>query len=196
MRARQGDRAAFAELFCRHRSDVARLIYRLVGPSPDADDLTQEVFLQVYRSLGEFRGQAKFTTWLHSITVNVVRMARRAARSRPVLTALPANDSEPDRALLPDEAAARAQRVAAFQRLLARLADKKRVVFVLHEIEGHAPAEIADLLGIPVMTVRTRLFYARRELTAMLRDEPALAAVLEEQRGSEPSTPMSEPETT
>ena len=82
-RARQGNRAAFTELFCLHRSDVARLIFRLVGPSPDAEDLIQEVFLQVYRSLGEFRGQAKFSTWLHSITVNVVRMSRRSARSRP-----------------------------------------------------------------------------------------------------------------
>jgi RNA polymerase sigma-70 factor (ECF subfamily) len=64
----------------------------------------------------------------------------------------------------------------AFQRLLSRLADKKRIVFVLHELEGMAPAEIAEVVGAPVLTVRTRLFYARRELEAMLAEEPTLAA--------------------
>ena len=65
----------------------------------------------------------------------------------------------------------------AFQRLLARLADKKRIVFVLHELEGMSPAEIADVVGAPVLTVRTRLFYARRELEAMLAEEPTLAGL-------------------
>jgi RNA polymerase sigma-70 factor (ECF subfamily) len=61
--------------------------------------------------------------------------------------------------------------------LLDRLADKKRIVFVLHELEGLAPSEIAQVVGAPVLTVRTRLFYARRELEAMLGDEPTLAAM-------------------
>ena len=77
----------------------------------------------------------------------------------------------------------------AFQRLLARLADKKRVVFVLHELEGMTPSEIADVVGAPVLTVRTRLFYARRELEAMLAEEPTLAPLAT--AASEPSTPTS-----
>ncbi len=179
-RAQRGDRVAFGELFRRHRSDVARLVFRMLGPTSDADDVIQEVFLQVHRSLGEFRGQAKFSTWLHRVTVNVVLMVRRAARSRPVFVGEPLADQEPDRGLAPDEGAARQARIEAFRRLLDRLPDKKRTVFILLEIEGLPPAEIAEIVGAPVLTVRTRLFYARRELAEMMRDEPALAQLAEE----------------
>ncbi|MCK6591705.1 MAG: RNA polymerase sigma factor [Polyangiaceae bacterium] len=179
--SQQGDRAAFTELFRRHRGDVARLVYRMLGPSPDAEDVVQEVFLQVHKSLGEFRGQAKFTTWLHRVTVNVVLMTRRAAKSRPALSGeSEASDHEPAREPLPDEDAVRSQRIAAFRRLLERLAEKKRTVFILHEIEGRSPTEIAEIVDAPVLTVRTRLFYARRELDAMMRDEPALAQLADE----------------
>jgi RNA polymerase sigma-70 factor (ECF subfamily) len=179
-RAQRGDRVAFGELFRRHRGDVSRLVYRMLGPTADAEDVVQEVFLQVHRSLGEFRGQAKFTTWLHRVTVNVVLMVRRAARSRPVFTGEPVAEQEPDRNLLPDEGAARQVRIRAFRRLLDRLPEKKRTVFVLHEIEGMAPSDIAELVDAPVLTVRTRLFYARRELADMMREEPSLAQLAEE----------------
>ena len=188
--SQQGDRAAFAKLFRRHRGDVARLVYRMLGPTADAEDVVQEVFLQVHRSLGEFRGQAKFTTWLHRVAVNVVLMTRRAAKSRPALhhEREPEADHEPDHGPLPDEDAVRSQRIEAFRRLLDRLAEKKRAVFILHEIEGRSPAEIAELVDAPVLTVRTRLFYARRELDAMMRDEPALAQLADEleAKGREP----------
>jgi len=183
-RAQRGDRSAFTELFRRHRSDVARLVFRMLGPTPDAEDVVQEVFLQVHKSLAEFRGQAKFTTWLHRVTVNVVLMVRRAARSRPVFTGEVMSDHEPDSRLLPDEDAARRARVKAFSRLLDRLPDKKRTVFILHELEGKLPAEIAEIVDAPVLTVRTRLFYARRELAEMMRDEPALAQLAEELGGA------------
>src|SRR6266516_606972 len=84
-RCQRGEAAAFRQLFLVHRAEVARLVYRLEGPQVDLEDLIQEVFLQVHRSLKDFRGQSKFTTWLHSVTVNVVLMYRRAARSRPQL---------------------------------------------------------------------------------------------------------------
>jgi RNA polymerase sigma-70 factor (ECF subfamily) len=180
-RCQAGDSAAFRLLFQRHRGDVARLVWRMLGPRVDLDDLVQEVFLQVHRSLKDFRGQAKFTTWLHRVTVNVVLMHRRAAKSRPAFTEAPtAEHSHADAGPLPDEDAARRERLRAFLRLLDRLAEKKRTVFVLHEIEGLPPAAIAKIVGAPVLTVRTRLFYARRELAEMLRDEPTLAAVADE----------------
>jgi RNA polymerase sigma-70 factor (ECF subfamily) len=179
-RAQRGDRIAFTELFRRHRNDVARLVFRMLGPTADVEDVVQEVFLQVHKSLGEFRGQAKFTTWLHRVTVNVVLMVRRAARSRPVFAGEPVADHEPDRGMLPDEDAARHARIAAFRRLLDRLPEKKRTVFILHEIEGQSPAEIAEIVDAPVLTVRTRLFYARRELADMMGEEPSLAQLAEE----------------
>jgi RNA polymerase sigma-70 factor (ECF subfamily) len=176
--AARGDTAAFHELYVKHRSDVARLVYRMLGAPADLDDVVQEVFFQVYRSLKDFRGQAKFSTWLHRVTVNVVLMHRRAARSRPALTEeTPADVSTDAESILPDEDADRRERMRAFARLLARLPEKKRIVFVLHELEGIAPSEIAKIVGAPVLTVRTRLFYARRELEAMLADEPTLASL-------------------
>lgn len=179
-RSQQGDPAAFAELFRKHRGDVGRLVFRLLGSSPDTEDVVQEVFLQVHRSLGEFRGQAKFTTWLHRVTVNVVLMVRRAARSRPVFSGELLADGAPDQRLLPDEDAARRQRIAAFRRLLDRLPEKKRTVFILHEIEGITPVDIGKIVDAPVLTVRTRLFYARKELAEMMREEPALTQLAEE----------------
>jgi RNA polymerase sigma-70 factor, ECF subfamily len=180
-RAAAGDPAAFRTLFGRHKSDVSRLVYRMLNAPSDLEDVVQEVFVQVFRSLKDFRGQAKFTTWLHRVTVNVVLMHRRAARSRPVLTEeLPGELVADEGQTLPDDDVERLERMRAFQRLLARLADKKRVVFVLHELEGMSPAEIAEVVGAPVLTVRTRLFYARRELEEMLREEPTLANLVPE----------------
>ena len=177
-RAVAGDAAAFKDLFVRHRSDVARLVYRMLSAPSDLEDVVQEVFVQVFRSLKDFRGQSKFSTWLHRVTVNVVLMHRRSARSRPVLTEeSPEDVVADDRQPLPDDEAERFERMRAFERLLARLAEKKRVVFVLHELEGLPPQEIAEIVGAPVLTVRTRLFYARRELEAMLGDEPSLAGL-------------------
>lgn len=179
-RAGSGDAAAFKELFRRHRSDVSRLVYRMLGARGDLDDVVQEVFFQVYRSLPDFRGDAKFTTWLHRVTVNVVLMQRRAQKSRPILTEeAPQDHVADDRARWPDEDAARHDRMRAFSRVLDRLAEKKRVVFVLHELEGMSPAEISEIVDAPVLTVRTRLFYARREIEEMMAQEPSLASLVQ-----------------
>lgn len=177
-RATANDTAAFRELYNRHRVDVARLVYRMLGGRGDLEDVIQEVFVQVHKSLKDFRGQSKFSTWLHRVTVNVVLMHRRAARSRPVFADAPLGEAVlHGEDVPPDEDAERRERVRAFARLLDRLADKKRIVFVLHELEGISPGEIAKIVGAPVLTVRTRLFYARREIEAMLADEPSLAGL-------------------
>src|SRR5262249_5833526 len=115
--AAAGDAAAFRALYTRHRADVARLVYRMLGARSDMDDLVQEVFFQVYRGLKDFRGKSKFTTWLPRVTVNVVLMHRRAAKSRPVYAEEAAQDVTPDdETVLPDEDADRRERVRAFAR--------------------------------------------------------------------------------
>ncbi|HEX4335855.1 MAG TPA: RNA polymerase sigma factor [Polyangiaceae bacterium] len=174
-RCREGEPAAFRELFQTHRHDVARIVFRMTGSSADIEDLVQEVFLQVHRSIGDFRGDARLSTWLYRLTVNVVLMHRRAAKSRPHLVAEGAAAPPKDLRMLPDEQVARRRRMAAFYRMVDRLSEKKRTVFVMHEIDGLSPLEIAKIVEAPVLTVRTRLFYARRELAAMLREEPDLA---------------------
>lgn len=180
LRCQSGDRDAFRELFRRHRSDVARLVQRLLGGRGDIDDVVQEVFLQVHRSLKDFRFGARFSTWLYRVTVNVVLMQRRAARSRPQLVEAPEGLTPLDGALTPEEQAVRNRRIEAFYRLLDRLSEKKRTAYILHEMQGMSPAEIAEAVSAPVLTVRTRLFYARRELGALLREEPSLAALAQE----------------
>ena len=79
-RCKAGDGLAFREVFRNHRADVARLVLRMTGRPGDLEDLVQDVFLQVYRSIKDFRGQSRFSTWLYRLTVNVVLMHRRAAR--------------------------------------------------------------------------------------------------------------------
>ena len=198
-RCKAGDNLAFREVFRNHRADVARLVLRMTGRPGDLEDLVQDVFLQVYRSIKDFRGQSRFSTWLYRLTVNVVLMQRRAARSRPVLQPAADDSFGADARDLPDDQLARARRVAAFYRLLDRMSDKKRAVFVLHELEGLSPSEVAKVVGAPVLTVRTRLFYARRELLEMLRDEPALEFVareLRDERQSESGETLTEGEST
>jgi RNA polymerase sigma-70 factor, ECF subfamily len=193
-RCRGGDREAFRLLFRAHRSEVHRLVQRMLGGTADHEDVVQEVFLQVHRSLKDFRGNSRFSTWLYRVTVNVVLMQRRAARSRPMLQEMAEHQVPEDGNPAPDEQVARLLRIRAFYRVLDRLSDKKRVVFVLHEIEGMSPAEIAQVVQAPVLTVRTRLFYARREVLEALGEEPALAAIADELRAASPShAPSKEP---
>jgi RNA polymerase sigma-70 factor, ECF subfamily len=178
--AQRGDTLAFRELVRAHQRQVARLAQRLLGRSNDLEDVVQETFLQLHRSLKDFRAEARFSTYLHRVTVNVCLMYRRAQQSRPRLTDTLDAAPPADPRLPPDELVARNARLQAFERLLQRLSEKKRTVFVLHELEGVPFAEIATILGTPVLTVRTRLFYARRELAQWFREEPTLAALAHE----------------
>ncbi|MDF3066213.1 MAG: polymerase sigma factor RpoE [Polyangiaceae bacterium] len=194
-RCQRGETEAFRQLFREHHTDVARLAQRMLGRSTDLEDIVQEVFLQVHRSIREFRHGARFSTWLYRVTVNVVLMHRRAAKSRPVFGDAPESLVAVDHNAFADEQLERQRRVQAFHRLLDRLSEKKRLVFVLHELEGLAPGEIAKIVASPVLTVRTRLFYARRELLAMLAEEPSLTGVAAELAAVAPSSrsPAKEP---
>lgn len=188
-RCRQGDQAAFRQLFALYSPTVLRLVGRMLGRREDIEDTVQEVFLQVHRSLKDFRGDSKFSTWLHRVTVNVVLMARRAAQSRPSFAPAPPDEMLSDDRPWPDEDAARHQRLLAFQRCIDKLSEKKRTVFLLHELEGLPAAEIAEIVGAPILTVRTRLFYARQELADLMRQEPTLVALADLDETSETKTP-------
>jgi RNA polymerase sigma-70 factor (ECF subfamily) len=174
-RCQAGEERAFELLFLSHRKQVTGLVYRMLGPSPELEDLVQDVFIQVLRSLGTFRDEARFSTWLYRVALNVVLMHRRAAGRRPRWVdeqhAAPAVDAGPSA----HDTLETRRRVAAFYALLERLSEKKRAVFVLHELEGLTPARIAEIVHAPVLTVRTRLFYARRELARWIEEDPLLA---------------------
>lgn len=190
-RAKAGDSTAFRELFLQHRDGVARIVARVLGPGgADVEDVVQEVFLHVFRSLRGFRGDSKFTTWLYRLTVNVTKMHLRRRASRPRIADVPLPEASADaREDGPDLATDQALRVRALYRLLEQLSEKKRTVLVLHDFEGMSAQEIAAIVGAPVLTVRTRLFYARKELYSALAAEPALASVLETLKDELPGRP-------
>lgn len=180
-RAQSGDPAAFRQIFVAHRSDVSRVVFRMIGPSPEVEDVVQEVFLHVYRSLGSFRGESRFSTWLYRLAVNVSRMHLRKGRSRPRFSDVEVPEAPRDGAPhdTPDVVVERQERVRTLYRLLESLSEKKREVLVMHDLEGVPAKEIAEIVGVPVLTVRTRLFYARKELYAAMATEPSLAAVMD-----------------
>jgi RNA polymerase sigma-70 factor (ECF subfamily) len=176
--ARQGDDAAFRALYRTHRSEVHRVVYRLIGPTADMEDIVQEVFIQVHRSLGNFRGQAKFSTWLHRVAVNValqhLRKKKTTIKTRPEDSSATAT-VEDGGVPTPHEDAETHERLAAVRRALDKLSPKKRAVVVLHDMQGLDAHAIAKIVGAPVFTVRTRLFYGRKELYREILKEPAFA---------------------
>jgi RNA polymerase sigma-70 factor (ECF subfamily) len=181
-RCRTGERAAMGELYRLYRNEVARNLSRVLGPRNsgrgDLEDVTQDVFIEVFRSLGRFRGDAKLSTWLYRVCVNVAlqRLRKRKRQAEISDEDVPESlhgmrdDQTPERAL------DATRRVAAVYRILDELAPKKRMVFILHEIEGREPKEIAGIVGSNVLTVRTRLHYARKEFYDRASREPRLDA--------------------
>jgi RNA polymerase sigma-70 factor (ECF subfamily) len=169
-----GDTAAFGELVRRHQDRLYNTVYRLVENSEDALDVVQEAFLNAYQSLGSFKGDSLFFTWLYRIAVNTAISLKRKKR---VLARIPdrngENGLEPaDQSDLnqPGHAMERAEEERKLHRALNRL--EHRVVLVMKELEGHKYDDMAATLGVPIGTVRSRLHRARLELRELLeRDE-------------------------
>ena len=180
--AQRGEPRALRALFERYRNDVQRIAFRVVGPSADLEDVAQDAFIQIFRSLPSYRGSAKFTTWLYRVVTNVARMHVRHERSRPRLGGAPDGllEARPDPGQAPDEETARNARLRALYRHLDALSEKKRTVLALHDLAGVPAAEVAQIVEAPVLTVRTRLFYARKELYAALAADPELEELLEQ----------------
>jgi RNA polymerase sigma-70 factor (ECF subfamily) len=172
-RCRAGERDALARFYRTYRADVARNLYRVLGPNRDeVEDVLQEVFIEVFRSIARFRNESKISTWLYRVCVNVALQRLRKRRRRAEVMSDEGPETHDDRT--PQRALEARERIAAMYRILDELSPKKRVVFVLHEIEGREPKEIAGIVGAPVLTVRTRLHYARKEFYARAALEPAL----------------------
>jgi RNA polymerase sigma-70 factor, ECF subfamily len=161
-------------LFRQHADDVHRIVRRLLGlgaTQADVDDLVQQVFLAVHRALPSFRGESKTSTWIYGIASRIVLEHLRGWRRYRVMVAR--LEEEPARVERPDGRLESRDELRRVWRCLMRIKPKKRVVFVLHEIEGLSGPEIAEMLAINEATVRSRLHHARRELMAALRKEEA-----------------------
>jgi RNA polymerase sigma-70 factor (ECF subfamily) len=168
-RAQAGDAAGFREIYEQHKRQVAIIVVRMAAGARDPEDVVQEAFIQVFRAIQGFRGESQFSTWLHRLVVNVtlhnMRTERRRGR-RADLDAILEPRASPAEA--PDERLASARRLRVMHGILQRMSERRRLVFVLHDLAGMRGAELSDAIGVPINTVRTRLFYARRELYAAL----------------------------
>lgn len=181
-RAAAGDSSAFESLVTRYQARAYRLAYRLVGVEGDAQDALQEAFLQVFRKLGSFRGEARFATWLYRIVTNAALMQRRSRSRRPTEPLdgyLPRFDESGQHAATPAEIAAascveeRLDRRALARRARAgidRLPESYRSAFVLRDLEELPTAEVAAVLGLEPAAVRQRVHRARLMLRGYLGD--------------------------
>jgi RNA polymerase sigma-70 factor (ECF subfamily) len=181
--ARRGDEDAFGELMQLHYEPVFRTVLAIVRNEHDARDLCQEVWVKTWQQIGKFRGDSKFTTWMHPIAtrraLDHLRKRRRwFDRFLPFDRSGPENGEPPPAYDPPDETPAapaqieRSERQQHFENLLASLPPKQRAVLALREIQGLTYDEIAAALGCRRGTVMSRLFHARRLLAQKLRDSP------------------------
>lgn len=164
-RMQKGEAEAFAEFVDRFGGRVHALARRYTRSEADAEDLTQEVFVALCKSIGNFRGESALGTWVYRVTVNIClkHQGRRPPEAAP-LDNLPIADSTPT----PEEHAARTELSAQVEGALANLSDNHREVVVLHEMHGLTYAECAEALGVPIGTVKSRLFHAFGRLRELL----------------------------
>jgi RNA polymerase sigma-70 factor (ECF subfamily) len=166
----QVDLQPFEELFKLHHGKVYSVCLRMTGNTAAAEDLSQEVFVQVFRKLDTFRGESSFTTWLHRLTVNQVLMYFRKNRSRR--EQLTEDGELPDRAIQGRNvrtSSAILDRLALAEAII-KLAPGYRAVFVLHDIEGLQHLEISNILGCSVGTSKSQLHKARMTMRKLLRE--------------------------
>jgi RNA polymerase sigma-70 factor, ECF subfamily len=170
-RVASGDMLAFEEFYERYHRRVYALCLRMTGNTAEAEDLTQEVFIHVYRKIGSFRGDSTLMTWLHRVTVNRTLMHFRKSAVRRERTTEDGATPEPEVRL-----AERLGQVPAVDRLMlekavTQLAPGYRAVFILHDVEGYEHSEIARSLGISTGTSKSQLHKARLRLRQLIGQE-------------------------
>lgn len=162
----RGDEEAFDLLVERHRRRIFSLVCRLANPA-EADDLAQEVFIAAYRTLPGFRGDARFSTWLYRIAVHVCshHLRRRKMELSDLDEQFPDEEREHD----PERTAITSELQRQVRDAIAALPYKLRLVVVLRDLHGLSYEEIAQVVGCPIGTVRSRLHYATDRLESALR---------------------------
>ena len=176
-----GEENSFADLVGRFQNMVFNLSYRFMGNPQEAEDLAQEVFLKVFRSLDTFRRQSTLKTWIYRITTNMalnrIKWLRRRGRHRQVSIDVsaseempPMSDSLPDSTPGPDKTVEGFQIGERLQEALDQLSDDQKAVVILRDVEGLSYEEIAETLGVNIGTVKSRLARGRGNMQQMLKD--------------------------
>lgn len=166
-RAQAGDHHAFAQLYSKHAKHIKSVCLRMVGNIAEAEDLTQETFLQLHRKFSTYRGDSAFSTWLHRVAVNVVLMYMR--KKRLSLTSLEEvtqpKEEEPGRSFgRPDLSLTGVVDRLALQQAAAELPKGYKLIFILHDVEGYEHKEIAGMLECSIGNSKSQLHKARRRL--------------------------------
>src|SRR5579862_7656484 len=175
-RAQAGDHQAFAKLYSLHKRRIYSLCLRMVGNIAEAEDLTQEAFLQLHRKIATFRGDSAFSTWLHRLSINVVLMQlRKKGLSLISLDEAmePTPDEGPSRSFgAPDLTLAGAIDRLALERAVGELPAGYRLIFILHDVEGFEHNEIASMLDCSIGNSKSQLHKARLKLRDAMRTFP------------------------
>ena len=179
-RAKQGDAAAFEVLYNLHKRRVYSLCLRMTTNTAEAEDLTQEAFLQLFRKIGTFRGESAFSTWLHRMAVNVVLMQLR----KKGLQLVPLDDENEGEEETPKKDYGAQDNVLAgsidrlqLKNAIDRLPPGYRSIFVLHDVEGFEHNEIADMVGCSIGNSKSQLHKARMKLRELLKTSRAEQAI-------------------
>jgi RNA polymerase sigma-70 factor (ECF subfamily) len=193
--AQQGNAGAFEQLYRRYSRRVYFLCLRMVKNDSEAEDLTQEAFLLLFRKIHTFRGEARFSTWLHRLTSNLVLMRFRKKRYPEVsLDATLESGEEDSRPIIefggPDPRLSGVIDHVNLTRAIEQLPDGYKEVFILHDVEGYEHTEIAEILGRTVGNSKSQLFKARLRLRELLQE--ALRSRAREERQSARRLPVSE----
>jgi RNA polymerase sigma-70 factor, ECF subfamily len=177
-RWRRGDQAAFADLFKTYRSLVYGVLYHLLPHDPELEDVVQTAFIEVFRSLGSFEGRSKLSSWIARVALHVGYHHLRRRRSRPpdydVERKLPELIDDSPRAD-PERTLERKEAIRRVYAILDTIAPRKRTVFILNDLQGISQEEAAEVVGANIATVRTRLFYARKEFWKKAARDPVLS---------------------
>jgi len=175
-RAQAGDHYAFAQIYSLHKRRIYSLCLRMVGNVAEAEDLTQEAFLQLHRKIATFRGDSAFSTWLHRLAINVVLMhLRKKGLSLISLDEAmePTPEEGPGRSFgAPDLSLAGSIDRLALERAISDLPAGYRLIFVLHDIEGYEHNEIAAMLDCSIGNSKSQLHKARLKLRDAMRTSP------------------------
>jgi RNA polymerase sigma-70 factor (ECF subfamily) len=172
--AQQGDAAAFERLYRLHSRKVYALCLRMAGNPTEAEDLTQDVFLQLFRKIGTFRGESAFSTWLHRMSVNIVLMRfRKKPKAETSLDMITGPEEESSR--LPEEFGGPDLRLngvidrITLQAAIDELAPGYRAMFILHDVQGYKHDEIARMFGCSAGNSKSQVHKARMQLRGSQR---------------------------
>jgi RNA polymerase sigma-70 factor (ECF subfamily) len=170
-KAATADQQAFEELYRRHHRRVYSICLRMAGNIAEAEDLTQDAFIQLYRKIGSFRGESAFTTWLHRLTVNIVLMHFRKRSVRDEKTTQ--EGEMPEQIVLGTQSPERMQVIdrIALNHAIAQLPPGYQTVFILHDVEGFEHEEISQMLQVAVGTSKSQLHKARMKMRKLIKQE-------------------------